>query len=249
MLIHDLKSSGLNDNEARLYLAALELGEANISRLAKKAGIKRTTAYWVVDSLKEKGLISSIKKGNQVYYYGEDPHKIEDLLEEKKSSIRRIMPELMSFANLIDRKPKIRYFEGKEAYREVFKDILKYPNSEVLAWFDENFISVDQEFFFNHFVPKRKELKIWARVIYPDNPQTRELVASNQENLIRSKLANSQNFKMDIEINLYGKNKMGIISYPEQIAVIIESQKIFEAQKNIFELLWNLLPETKSAIE
>ena len=241
MLIDNLKDAGLNDNEASLYLAALELGEANISRLAKKANIKRTTAYWVVDSLKEKGLISSIKKGAQTKYHAEDPHKIEELLEDKKLSIRKIMPELMSFANLIDKKPKIRYFEGKEAYKEVFKDILRYPNSEVLAWFDENFISVDQKFFFEYFVPKGKERKIWARVIYPDNTQTRELVASNQEHLIQGKIANSKKFKMDIEINLYGKNKMGIISYPEQIAIIIESQKIFEAQKNIFELLWDNL--------
>lgn len=245
MIIKHLKNVGLNENEANFYLAALELGEANISRISKKANIKRTTAYWVVDSLKERGLISSIKKGIQTKYHAEDPRKIEEMLEEKKISIQKIMPELMSFANLIDKKPKIRYFEGKEAFKEVFKDILKYPSSEVLAWFDENFASIDQQFFFDYFVPKRKEKKIWARVIYPDNPQTRELVASNQEHLIKSKLATSTKFKMDIEINLYGKNKMGIISYPEQLAIIIESQKIFDAQKNIFELLWDNLPEIK----
>jgi sugar-specific transcriptional regulator TrmB len=239
MLIDDLKNAGLDEAEAKMYLAALELGETNISRLAQKSGIKRTTTYLVVDSLREKGLISSIKKGKKMRLYAEDPRKIDDIILEKKRAIDRIMPELLSFANLLDRKPKIRYFEGKDAYKEVFKDILKYPNSEIRAWFNEKFVEYD--FFPNYFIPKRKERKIWARAIFPDNQNTREVVKKDQEHLRQSKLVSSEKFKMDIEINIYGKNQVGIIAYDEEIAVIIESQKIYEAQKSIFEVMWEML--------
>jgi len=239
MLINDLKNAGLDEAEAKVYLAALELGETNISRLAKKSGIKRTTTYLVVDSLKEKGLLSSAKKGNKTKFYAEDPRKIDELIMEKKKAIDKIMPELLSFANLLDRKPKIRYFEGKDAYKEVFKDILKYPNSEVLAWFNEKF--VDYDFFPNYFIPKRKEKKIWARAIFPDNPKTREIAQSDQVELRQGKFIASDRFKMEIEINIYGKNKIGLIAYDEELAVIIESQKIFEAQKSIFEVMWEML--------
>lgn len=239
MLINDLKNAGLDEAEAKVYLAALELGETNISRLAQKSGIKRTTTYLVVESLKEKGLLSSAKRGNKAKFYAEDPRKIDEILSEKKKAIDKIMPELLSFANLIDRKPKIRYFEGKDAYKEVFKDILRYPNSEVRAWFNEKFVEYD--FFPDYFIPKRKEKKIWALAIFPDNPKTREVAKKDQEHLRQSKFILSEKFKMDIEINIYGKNKVGLISYDEEIAIIIESQKIYEAQKSIFEVMWDML--------
>jgi hypothetical protein len=38
------------------------------------------------------------------------------------------------------------------------------------------------------------------------------------------------------------QNRDGFIAYDEEIAVIIESQKIHEAQKNIFEVMWEMLP-------
>ena len=49
------------------------------------------------------------------------------------------MPELLSIANFIDKKPQIRYFEGKEGLKEIFKDTLNYPNQEILAWFPRTF--------------------------------------------------------------------------------------------------------------
>ena len=53
MIITELEKTGLTENEAKVYLAALELGETTVIRLAKKAGIKRPTTYLVVDSLKD----------------------------------------------------------------------------------------------------------------------------------------------------------------------------------------------------
>ena len=42
----DLLEAGLSENEAGIYLAALELGETTVSRLSKKAGIKRLSAEY-----------------------------------------------------------------------------------------------------------------------------------------------------------------------------------------------------------
>jgi sugar-specific transcriptional regulator TrmB len=216
-----------------------------MSRLAKKSSIKRTTAYLVVDSLKEKGLLSSAKKGKKTKFYAEDPRKINEMLAEKKKAIDKIMPDLLSFANLIDKKPKIRYFEGKRACIEVLEDTLKYPKSEILAWFGEKYLAHYDDYFLTKYIPKRLEKRIWVRSIFPDNPQMRELIKFDQQQLRQSKFISSLKFKMGVEINMYGNDKVGIIAYDEDIAVIIESRKIYEAQKSIFEIMWEMLPETK----
>lgn len=242
MLIKELQNAGLSEREAKVYLALLELGETNINRLAKKSKVKRTTVYLIMDSLKEKALVSHIKKGNKTFFYAEDPRNLERRIEEKRKAIEKAMPELLSFTNLIDKKPEIRYFEGKEGIKEVYLDTLKYPEQEILAWFSEAFIDFDKEFFDEIYIPKRVKNKIFARVILPDNEITRNFKEIDEKALRKTKLIAQKKFDIRVEISLYGKNKIAIMSYEEEIALIIESNKIFEALKCIFEFMWEVLP-------
>lgn len=240
----ELLAAGLSENEAAIYLTALELGETTVSRLAKKAGIKRTTAYLAIESLKEKGLISSLKKESASVFFAEDPRKISDILEARKEKIEKIMPRLLAFTNLIDKKPEIRYFEGTEGIKEVFRDSLKCPGQEILTWYSETYAThFDEKFFLEEYIPRRVEKKIFARAILPDNEIIRELIQNDQWHLRKSKLIPPDQYHISIEINMYGNNKVGIISYEEQLGIIIESQKIHNSIKNIFEIMWSLLPE------
>lgn len=237
MHIDELKKAGLSENEAKVYLAALELGETSVYRLAKKSGVKRTTTYLAVENLKEKRLMGEFHRNNVVICYAENPKKLTEHLEERKKSLEKIMPELLAFTNLIDRKPKIQFYEGRESYKEVFKNVLKYPDSEMLATFNEKFFNYD-DFFVSYFIPKRKEKKIWARILFHDNPELRDLKLREQELFFKSKLVPSEKFKVEIEMVIYGKNKVGFVSYDEEIAIIIESQKIHDTQKSFFEVIW-----------
>src|ERR1700690_484057 len=135
----ELEHLGLNPHEADVYLAALQLGETNMSRLVKKSGVKRSTAYLCVESLKEKHLLSSLEKKGRIFYTAEDPRLLEQNEKERAEKISELMPELLAITNAIDKKPSIRFYEGKEGVKEVFRDILKYPESEVLEMYSESY--------------------------------------------------------------------------------------------------------------
>lgn len=245
MHLEELKNSGLSENEAKVYLTALELGETSVYRLAKKSGVKRTTTYLAVESLKEKGLMSGYMRNNVAICVAESPKKLSNKLEEKKKALDKIMPELLAFNNLIDKKPKIRFFEGNEAYKEVFSDILKYPDMEMLGTFNEKFWDYEK-YFTGFFMPERKKKKIWARILFKDNSDLRAVSQDESEHFFKSKLVPSEKFKVEIEMVVYGKNKVGFVSYDEEIAVIIESQKIHDTQKSFFEVIWDNLPEKQN---
>jgi HTH-type transcriptional regulator, sugar sensing transcriptional regulator len=237
MHLEEIKNAGLSKNEAKVYLAALELGETSVYRLAKKSGVKRTTTYLAVESLKEKGLMSGYNRNNVAICYAENPKKLTDHLEERKRALDKIMPELLAFTNLIDKKPKIRYFEGKESYKEVFSDVLKYPGNEMLGTFNEKFWDWEN-YFTEYFMPKRKEKKIWARILFRDSPELKLVSQKINEYLSQTRLVPSEKFKVEIEMIVYGNNKVGMVSYDEQMAIIIESQKIHDTQKSFFEVIW-----------
>lgn len=244
MYEQDLISAGLSEREAKVYLAALELGETTVDRIAKKSGVKRTTVYLEVESLKTKGLLSAINKGKKNYLFAEDPRILERNLEEKKEALQKSLPGILALANFIDKKPKIRYFEGAEGIREAFKDTLNYPDQEVCVWYSDSFALLGEDFFTDYYIPKRIEKKIWTRSIISETENIKKsFVAFNQEQLRKSKLVDSEKFNLDIEIMIYGKSKVALVSFEEKIAVIMESPKVNRSFQQIFDLMWELLPE------
>jgi sugar-specific transcriptional regulator TrmB len=50
-----LEKLGFSSKEADVYISLLELGSAIVSDVAKKAGINRSTAYVLLESLAKKG--------------------------------------------------------------------------------------------------------------------------------------------------------------------------------------------------
>jgi sugar-specific transcriptional regulator TrmB len=190
-------------------------------------------------SLKEKGLIHSLKK-NKTLFYAEDPRKMVSDLEKRKTILEKVMPNLLASFAFIDKKPEIKYFEGEAGIKEIFEDVLTNPNQEMLSWYSNKYKEFfDEKFFFDYFIPERKRKKIWLRTIYPEETSMRELAKNNTEQLRQSKFINNNKFEIESEICLYGKNKIGIISYRDKMSVIIASQSIYNTLKSIFEVMWD----------
>jgi len=241
MFYEKLQKIGLNEKEAKIYTSLLELGETNIQRVYKKSKIKRTTIYNTIDSLKEKGLVSTILKKNRKYYVASDPRELEFKLEEQKNALKNIMPELLSIANVIDKKPKIKYFEGVEGLKDIYLDSLKYPGQPVWAWVtDEVFTDYMDQNFLDYYIPKRVGAKVMAYVIVPDTHKLDAYRATDKESL-RITRVDPNNSNIQVEIDIYGNNKVALMSFGEGFGIIIESQKIYNTLKSIFDVAWKNL--------
>jgi len=240
MLVKELEKLGLNKKEASLYVALLELGESNLQGIADKANLKRTTIYDVLSSLKEKGLVSATKKGKRIYYYAENPKTIGIIFKEKLNRFNNVLPELLSISNLIDKKPKIQFFEGTEGIKNIFRDTLEYDKSELLSWTSPEAIEYfDIDWLWNEYVPQRLKRKIWTRSFAPNVKEMKHVQGYDKKHLRNMKLVDIDNgLFFEVEINLYGGNKVGIMSFREKFGLIIESKKIHNTLKAIFELQW-----------
>jgi sugar-specific transcriptional regulator TrmB len=241
-LKNDIQALGFNEKETSVYLACLELGEVNIQTIAKKSKVSRTTVYDIIESLKQKGLISITKRDKKVFYYAEDPRTLETQMEEKRGILSRLLPELLSIANTLENKPKIRYFEGNNGIKEVYKYTLLFPDQELLGWGSEKAIeNFDADFLNDFYVPARIKNKIFVRAIAPDNAIWRKYKTLDEKSLRKLKLVSEDTFPFDVEINLFGKRNSAIFSFEEKIALIIESEKIYKTLKSIFELNWSAI--------
>lgn len=243
-LTNELQKLGFEEKEIQVYLACLELGEPNIQQISRKSGIKRTTVYDVVEALKTKGLLSSIKKDKKVHFYAEDPRSLVHSFEEKKESLTRLLPELLSIANFLDAKPKIRYFEGDGGIKEIYRDHLRHPGIEMLAWGSEKAVeNFDADFLNNHYVPSRVKNRIFIRAIATDNEIWREYKKTDVESLRKLRLIPDNSFPIAVEIDLYGTRNISVLSFEEKVGLIIESEKIYATLKSIFEMNWMALSD------
>lgn len=244
MLYKQLEDAGLNETEARIYLAALELGETSVSRIATKSGIKRTTVYLSMENLMKKGLMSAIKKDGKINYFAEDPRNLERMMDERKKHISQLIPQLLSFTNLIDRKPSIRYFEGTEGIKEVLKNALVYAKREICVMYSQSYTnSLEEKFFSEYYIPERIKKRISVRKLLPNSENLNDTDKTNPAFLQQSRFISSDLFHIEIEIMIYGDNQVSIISFEEQFALIIESQKIHASLKSIFETMWSIAKE------
>ena len=238
-----LTELGFSDKEAMVYLALLELGPSTTSEISRMAKINRTTGYDILESLVSDGLVNSIGKTKIQKFVAENPDKVIVFLEnkikqseEKLKQAYDLLPELFSIYNEKE-KPKVKYYEGIEAVKEIFEDTLT-ANKEIVGYAvgTDAFDAVGEKYLRDYF-KKRVAKNIKVRVIAPDDIDTLKVTAKDREELRESVTVPRDRFYFTTETNIYN-DKVLNISWKEKFAVLIESKEIADAQKKVFELAW-----------
>lgn len=242
----ELKKLGLSDKEAKIYLTSLQRGPETAPTLAKQAEIVRPTTYVVIDGLVKKGLMSSVTKGNKIYYTAESPEHLLSLLriqkqelEEKEREFKRFLPELNSLANLSGEKPKVRVFEGKEGLKSIRELVFKTKVSEIYGFVpvDDLFALFSEKEHTEEISKRRAERKIKSQVFYTSNKKE-SLSDSDKDFLRDSKYVNNKVFPIKAGVDIYG-DKVGIYTFKNEIfGILIENKDIAETMKSIFKMLW-----------
>jgi sugar-specific transcriptional regulator TrmB len=256
MLINILQKIGLNEKEASVYLALLELGSQPASVIAKKAKINRSTTYLVLESLMKRGFVNHYVRADVKYFTAADPQIIIQSLENKEKKLKEnreelldLLPEFYSLSNPLSVKPKVRFYDGEEGVKRVMQDTLTSTET-LLSWdaMDSWFESTKalQNYILEYARLRAEKHKIPAKVLFVDSPRTRKYITKDYPAL-KEKMDPLMEFKwipkdvppFNNEINIYN-DKVAIVSLAknELFGVIIESHEIAKVHKAMFQLAW-----------
>lgn len=124
-----LKTLGFTDSEATIYLTSIELGPAPVQDLARRAKVSRVTTYAVIESLSERGLMSSVEKGKKKLFVAESPERLVSFVHGRVREMEATLKEVestLSELRLMQKgeKPVVKLFEGKEALKAIEDDLL-----------------------------------------------------------------------------------------------------------------------------
>ena len=128
-----LQELGLTPGETKVYLALLKLGRGNVHQLKRETNIHRTTIYDFLESLSNKGLVSSVVEKGMHMYSASHPRQLFELLENKKDYLSEIFEDLVQLTKTERDEIKIEVYRGKEGFRRSIAELLK-RREEVLGF-------------------------------------------------------------------------------------------------------------------
>lgn len=233
-----LEKTGLNQKEANVYMALLELGTSSVEGIAKKAGTKRPTTYLILDELAKKGLASQVPGARKHLYFAESPDKIISDLNRKQELVKRFLPDLMAIYNTKKDKPQVQLYSGREGIKQIYSQI--FESKEV--WFfgtTKDLAKIYPEGL-NDYLKKIKDPQFKARDLLTKSKE--DLAYAEQANLGPNYqikfLPQNLNFLTDSAIF---ENKVVFFSFvPESFALVISSKEISTSIKSLYELAWQI---------
>jgi len=234
--IEILERIGLNQKQASVYLALLELGTASVQLIAQKAGIKRPTTYLILDELQQKGIVSIIPRARKALYTAENPEKLIGDLRKKEELLKFSMPNLLALYNAKKEKPQVQLFEGHEGIKLVYDKI--YSSSEV--WFfgtTKEAQKYDPEGLAG-FVKRTQQEGITVRDLLTRSPEDMayaERAKSGPKYETRMVREGAQ-FLSDNAI--FADSVVFFSFHPQIFAVMITSKEVSTAIRTLFQFAW-----------
>jgi len=237
-----LQDLNINSQQAKLYLAALQLSSASVAELALKAGVERTACYPHLKKLVKIGLLSVALKKDKTVFIAENPKKINEILEEKKNHFNKLMPDLLAIFNAKDIKPKVRYYEGREGMKNILLNSIKSGSKENLHLNPfNNVIEVLGKDFARHYIETRVKNKINVRSLrLQEEVQGSWEFKTKDQSILREVRYLPKDFNLDNLIIIYNNTIAIISSVKENYGLEIESKELSNTMRSVFEILWKI---------
>lgn len=235
-IIEELKELDLDENEIKVYLASLKLGNAKSDEIAKLSELIRTTTYSILQKLIQKGFISKILKNNINRFEALNPELLLELLEEKKRKISEIIPKLKSLQQSKIKNHNVTVFEGKEGIRSVMNDILTEENITIKSFGSISSFMKSSPYFSKEYFRKKKERNIKALSISFNIPENLIAKKTDKKHLRETRFVN---LKPSNSACFLYQDKTALITYSlgEQRGVIIQDSEMKELLEYMFDAL------------
>jgi len=248
LLEQALAAAGLSPKEARVYLAALELGAATATEVARKSGINRATTYLVAENLILRGLMSSVHRDTKRVFVAEPPQRLlarvkkeEETVEHRVEALVTVLPELEALVKADAARPAVRYYQGREGIATMREIVYRNRFHEVLSAVDLD--AVRATLSLEEIRAHQKRLKLYdltGRVLYACSSDaeakilTESLAARNNEH----RRVSRNEYPFGGELVIMG-DTVALVSYAEGIVgTLIDHPQFAGLMRALFELAW-----------
>lgn len=245
MVREALTQLGLAGSEAKVYFALLELESSTVGPIIEKAGVPDSKIYSLLEKLKEKGLASYVIKNNVKHFQAANPERLvrlieereEDLHEQKRRLIERVIPAIEERRKLTEDKQEATVYEsmaGLAAAFQLILDTLSRGEEYYVFMLGEELATPGAIRFFNNFHAKRVQRGIAIRLL--SHKRNRSIVDKWHNSPDLRIRYTSQ--KLPVGTFVFKDHIMTIVWGEKPTAFLIKSRKNYEHYREFFEDVW-----------
>ncbi len=225
----------LTENEKKIYLELLKLGESTAAPILRKTGLQNSVFYRTIHRLLEKGFISYILKGKIKHFKASNPEVFLTFLKNKEEKINEIIPQLKSMQKISKSKTEAEVFFGIKGVLSMHYALIEdaKPGEEYYFFgpaeqvFQESIERVSISF---RKFREEKEIKVYG------------ILNKNIKGKI-TKFKNTKEKYVDSPLppNMaIFRNKIAIASWGEvPTGILIKGKDIADQYKKLFKEIWN----------
>ncbi len=232
-----LRGLGMQDSEARVYFAALELGPSSVQDIARRAELSRTATYTAIELLEARHIFHSDARGKKTVYMAEQP---EHLLAHLRSEVRRMQEkaeimeasmEEIRFASGGE-KPVVRFYEGLDVVRVLAEEVKKKDPSEwreMVNLDDVSRVATLEEtaVLRKAFEGRRRDIRILHHGTIRKQLEGRQYRRIKGEKVVHG------------DVNIYGDTIALLTMRRKIVMAVIEDKDIADTMRQLFDLAWD----------
>lgn len=241
-------SLGLSQKEASIYELLLEKGELAAREIEITTGMKKNT-YVLLRMLVKKRLVIRIERGRKIYYQPAPPSNLAILAKEQVLAAQRqanvlaeILPKMTAqYSESVDR-PVVRYVEGVEGLRDIYKMVYSQEIPESFGCLD---LEIEEravpELMSGELIPSRVEKKSRAWAVLADNDRGRAVAERDSQEMRESILLDPKKYPLPAEISVYGE-KVVLLSFRKgkMTGLLVENKEMATSLASVYRALFEM---------
>lgn len=248
MDIETIRTIGLTDGEAKVYLALMKLGSSTTGPIADKSGVARSKIYHVLERLVQKGLVSYIIQEKTRYYQAEDPSKLREYIQQKEESLKtqketveKLIPQLQVQKLLGKQAAEAHIYKGFKGITTVHEHMYtRLKRGEGFYYMGiPSYQDKKYHLYWQRDHKLREKAKLYSRGLF--NQGTPRDVLENRNNY---KYIDCRYMPLPLETPAWfmGYNDITVIGLQgeEDMAIEIINKKIADSFRAYFEALWKM---------
>ncbi len=239
-----LLKCGLDEKEARIYLATVKVGPSPLSKIAREAGVLRQTTYSIVSNLVQRGFIEESDRAGVKQFFA-DPKKLllllerqKEALETSKNDVEQLLPEFERIRlSRTTKIPSVRYYSGDEGVQEAFEDILDHYKTGSEKKFRGYGVNTMRDIlgdYLPEFIRRRGELGVETDLFVAEGDDDFEITETTQYGRKVKRIAMP---KQNAGAYVAGK-RLYLFSYTDKVGVVIENKAIVDLLTQAFDDHW-----------
>lgn len=247
-----LELIGLSPNEAKIYEALLNLGEASVSDIAKNSGVHRRNIYDTLQRLIDKGLVFIIFQKKENTYSAAAPRKCLEISQQREQAFRKILPDLETLQKAHPQEEAAFIYRGLEGYKNYLQDLIRIGE-------DTYFLGAKAMWFTPGISPTfltmyQREMKKKGKTYYTlFDPEVKRILPKAIKTVSGHAKVLPEGYATPGVLDIAGDyiftfNSVKVGAFDEKGSIfVLKNALLAESYRTWFRLIWDQLPENSAS--